>query len=394
MFQAAVFEIEGAKRDYDWGSKSAIEDMLGLPRDGNPLAELWFGAHPDDPAQVPSLGMTLDEVIASDPAGLLGEPTAQRFDGQLPFLLKVLAAERPLSIQVHPTLEQAHAGFAVEDSAGVPRGAAHRSYRDANHKPELICALTEFEALCGFRAVDDVRAVLDRFALPQLRELAALITGDGLREPFEYVLRLADPAPLIGAVAERAAELAEADPGDGPARAVLLAAEHFPGDVGVVLSLLLNYVVLQAGEAIYLGAGNVHAYLRGLGIEIMATSDNVLRCGLTPKHIDVPELLKVSDFACLEQVRWQAAVEDEGCFRFDVPVPDFRLCRVELDGTVCREDDGPRIVLCTSGRVDVQVEADRVSLGPGRAAFVPARSPKITLTGAGTAFVAGVGQLR
>jgi mannose-6-phosphate isomerase len=385
-------EIDGAKRDYDWGSRSAIEDMLGLPRDGRPLAELWFGAHPEDPAPVPALGTTLDAVIAADPAAMLGEATARRF-GQLPFLLKVLAAERPLSIQVHPTLAQARAGFAAQDAAGVPRQAANRSYRDANHKPELLCALTAFEALCGFRTVDDLRAVLRRFALPELHPVAELVSV-GLRAPFEHLLRLADPAPLVAAVTARAGELAAIDAEDGAARAVLLAAEHFPGDVGVVLSLLLNYVALQPGEAIYLGAGNVHAYLRGLGVEIMATSDNVLRCGLTSKYVDVAELLKISDFRSLERVRWPAT-STEGWARFDVPVPDFRLSRIELDGRATHRDDGPCIVLCASGRVTVAADAggERVSLGPGHAAFVPASSPQLGLTGAGTVFVAGVGRL-
>jgi len=402
MSLPAVFAIEGVPRDYDWGSTSAIEDMLGIPRDGKPLAELWFGAHPDDPARVPMLGTTLDAVIATDPIAYLGEPTASRFGGRLPFLLKVLAAERPLSIQVHPTLEQARAGFAAEDESGIPREAPNRSYRDANHKPELICALTDFEALCGFRRVDDIRAVLQRFALPELAGLEAVL-GDGtagqpLRAPFEYLLTLPQPQSLTAAVTVRARELTAADPGFGAARAVLLAADHFPADIGVVLSLLLNYVVLRPGQAIYLAAGNVHAYLHGVGIEIMATSDNVLRCGLTSKHIDVPELLKITNFTPLADPRWPAEGE-----WFQVPVPDFELVRIDLGSArkpgrqtySCATGNAwqPYIVLCASGTATVTVGPDHVELTAGRAAFVPARESAFTITGNGLVFTATVGSV-
>jgi mannose-6-phosphate isomerase len=385
-----VIQIEGIPRDYDWGSRSAIEDMLGIPRDGNPIAELWFGAHPDDPARVPSLKTTLDALIADDPVAALGRATAERFDGKLPFLLKVLAAERPLSIQVHPSLAQARAGFAAEDAAGIPRDARERKYRDANHKPELVCALTPFEALCGFRSAQDAKSVLERFALAELAALSGLLDADEpLRAAFIHLLTLPDPAPLALAVAERARVLAADDPNDGAARAVLLADEHFAGDVGVVLSLLLNYVVLEPGEAIFLGAGNVHAYLRGVGIEIMANSDNVLRCGLTPKHIDVAEVLKVADFSPLRDARWRP----EQAERFRVPVSDFGLRRVELDRGEFRAAGGvPYVVLCTSGEATVDASGAQATLTPGRAAFLPADPDGFTIRGAGLVFSGSPGE--
>ncbi|HEY3736326.1 MAG TPA: mannose-6-phosphate isomerase, class I [Jatrophihabitans sp.] len=418
---APVVAIEGIPRDYDWGSTSAIENMLGLPRDGNPIAELWFGAHPNDPAPIPALGVTLEAFIAEDPKGRLGELTAIEFDSQLPFLLKVLAAERPLSIQVHPTREQAIAGFAVEDEAGVARDTMTRNYRDPNHKPELICALTEFEALCGFRGVADIETVLARFALPELDFVTeALQEPDPLRAAFKALLTVEDVAPIARAVAARAAALLAEDSADrglgdrelgdrelgdrelsgGAARAVVLAAEHYPEDVGLVLSLLLNYVVLKAGEAIFLAAGNVHAYLKGVGVEIMAASDNVLRSGLTTKHIDVDELLKVADFTPLDEPRWEP-LTGGGYRDFTVPVPDFQLLRVPLEefkGS-CVVNVGPWvpcIVLCTEGEVTVSVGVEPespVTLGPGRAAFVSARRDGFRIEGRGVAFVAGRGQI-
>lgn len=369
--------LEGVIRRYDWGSRRAIQDMLGLPADGRPAAELWFGAHPHDPSPAPSLGATLDQLIAADPAGQLGAATAAQFGGRLPYLLKVLAAEKALSIQVHPTREQAAAGFAREQATGVPEDAPERNYRDPNHKPELLCALTPFDGLCGFRPVPQTLAVLEDLALPDLAFLADLLRGaDPLRTAFTALLTLTDPASLANAVAERVADVR-----DGPLYGTRLAAEDAPGDVGVLVTLLLNHVRLDAGEAIYLGAGNVHAYLRGTGVEIMANSDNVLRCGLTGKHVDVPELLKITDFTVLDDPRWPALGG-----RFQVPVPDFALTRIEVDEPTGLHDDGPCIVLCTSGSVSV----GGVPLAPGHAAFVPA-GEAVTIAGAGLAFVASVG---
>jgi mannose-6-phosphate isomerase len=378
----SAIALDGAPRPYAWGSRTAIQRLLGRPEHGEPIAELWFGAHPDDPAVVPAHGTTLDALIEQNPTGLLGRAVAQRF-GRLPFLLKVIAADKALSIQVHPTIAQAQAGFAREDAAGIARDAPNRNYRDANHKPELLCALTPFDALCGFRPADDTVALLDALDLPSLTRVRELLAGpDGLRAAFTYLLTLDDPTPLVDDVLRRAAEIPADDAQLGESlRAAYLAGTDFPGDVGVVLSLLLNPVRLEPGEAIYLGAGKVHAYLRGTGVEIMANSDNVLRCGLTPKHIDVPELLNVTDFSELAEPRWPAV--DGG---FEVPVPDFRLTRLEVDGSTGTADPGPRIVLSTSG----QLRVGDVTVEPGHAAFVPAGEPA-TISGTGQAFVAGVG---
>lgn len=368
--------LDGVVRRYDWGSRTAIPELLGRAPDDRPEAELWFGAHPDDPSPlVATPGATLSDVIDADPAAALGAGVLSRFGPRLPFLLKVLAADKALSIQVHPTLAEAEAGYAAEDEAGIARDAPNRNYRDANHKPELICALTPFEALCGFRDPAETLHLLADLDVPELDFLADALSGpDPLRTAFTAVLTHDDPAALstaLGAAVQGAKRRF---------RGVQLAAGDFPGDVGVVLALLLNYVELEPGEAIYLGAGNVHAYLRGTGIEIMANSDNVLRCGLTSKHVDVPELLAITDFTALADPRLPAV---DGAF--DVAVRDFRLTRCELDGPVIVEDRGPLVVLCARGSASI----GGVELTPGRAAFVPATQPGLTLDGQGLVFVAG-----
>jgi mannose-6-phosphate isomerase len=368
-----VFALEGVVRRYDWGSHTAIQSLMGVEPDGRPAAELWFGAHSGDPS--PALGTTLDQLIAADPEGLLGAATIREYGPRLPFLLKVLAADKALSIQVHPNLEQARAGFAAEEAAGIPRDAGHRNYADPNHKPELLCALTSFEALCGFRPIAETLALLDELAIPELAFVADELRGrNGLRAAFTGLLTHPDPGTLATVVADRA------EP-EGPLRAAWLAAEHFPGDIGVVVTVLLNYVRLEPGEAIYLGAGNVHAYLRGLGVEIMANSDNVLRCGLTPKHVDVPELLKITDFSELADPHWAAP---DGTF--SVPVPDFRLRELPLTGEQTVAATGPRILLCVAGQVSVAA----IDLTPGRAAFLPAGA-EYAIRGTGQAFLAGTG---
>lgn len=388
-----VIALDGVPRHYAWGSPTAIPRLLGIEPDGAPVAELWFGAHPDGPSPVPSHGTTLDELVAADPDAALGAAVTARFGAQLPFLVKILAAEKALSIQVHPDRAQARAGYDAENAAGLAPDAPDRNYRDPNHKPELLCALTRFEALCGFRPVPDTLRLLDAFDLDELEPVRELLTGrGGLREAFSYLLTLGEPGPLVTAVVARADALAGTQ-WAVMAGAVLLAAQDFPGDVGAVLTLLLNHVRLAPGEAIYLGAGNVHCYLRGTGVEIMAASDNVLRCGLTPKHVDVPEVLRVADFHELAYPRCPA--EDWGFGTdFTVPVPDFAVHLVDLDayrkparaeGSCALGDLGkPYLLLCTDGRARVEAaDGSAAELPPGHAAFVRARDRLLTVRGTG-----------
>lgn len=382
----ALVPIDGVPRQYAWGSPTAIPELLGLPADGRPVAELWFGAHSDDPS--PAHGTTLDELIAADPIGMLGTETVEQFGPRLPFLVKLLAADKALSIQVHPDLEQARAGFAREDEAGIPRDAPDRTYRDPNHKPELMCALTEFEALCGFRPVADTLRLLDAFGISELDDVRTLLSGpDGLRAAFTHLLTLAGPQSLAAAVTARAADLIDDASWGGPARAVCLAASDFPGDVGVVLTLLLNYVRLQPGEAIFLAAGNVHAYLRGLGVEVMANSDNVLRCGLTSKHVDVAELLRITDFSALPQPR-VASERTEAAWHYPSSVADFTVTRTMISASA-HVGAGPSILVCTDGDVAVTAGDATVALRAGTAAYLAA-TEQAAVTGTGTLFTATV----
>jgi mannose-6-phosphate isomerase len=375
----SVFTLDGVIRPYAWGSRSAIPALLGVAPTGEPAAELWYGAHPGDPSRVGD--STLDKLIAAEPERLLGGSVVGNLGPQLPFLLKVLAAETALSIQVHPNLAQARVGYAAEDALGLPRDAPYRNYKDANHKPELLCALGEFDALCGFRPVGETLRLLDALELVWFRDVLARA---GLRAAFTTLLSLAEPAALVDAVVAGLPRLAGtewAQLGDALSRV----ARDFPGDVGIAVALLLNFVRLAPGEAIYLAPGNVHSYLSGTGVEILANSDNVLRCGFTPKHVDVPELLQVTDFAELAEPRWPAV---NGAFH--VPVPDFALA--VLDGSTMLTDPAPRIVLPIDAPARIAAETAQVELAPGHAAFVGADEATVAVQGTGRVFVASTGR--
>ncbi|MEO6502144.1 MAG: mannose-6-phosphate isomerase, class I [Jatrophihabitantaceae bacterium] len=403
--QPRLIPLDNAIREYAWGSVEAIPALLGVPPTGRPAAELWMGAHPAEPsrwADHPDRP-ALDELIAGDPKRWLGEANLAAFGPRLPFLMKVLAADRALSIQVHPSRAQAEAGFAAEEATGAPRGSAGRNYCDANHKPELAYALTEFDAFCGFRPAPATLELLDALAVPELAGYLPLLAGrDGLRATFTTLLSLSGQTRdrLVEATVAGCRRLAEQDgPWAGPARASALAAQDFPGDIGAVLALLLNYVRLAPGEAIYLGAGNVHAYLRGVCIEILASSDNVLRCGLTPKHIDIPELLRVADFSSQAEPRWQPEEPDEpagGRRVFAGPVPDFRLSVLDLAAHTPEETDpvpllpadGPHLVLSGDGPVTVECGSERRTIRRWESVYVAPGEPACVVSGAGQVFVA------
>jgi len=380
-----VLRLENPVQPYAWGSPTAIASLLGREPPGGPQAELWLGAHPSAPSQVVGDG-GLDAVIARAPSTLLGDAVAARFGGTLPFLLKVLAAAQPLSLQAHPSLAQAQAGFAREEAAGVPRAAAHRNYKDANHKPELLCALGEFHALCGFRRLADSIALFRGLGL----SLAERLERDGLRATFEWVMTrpVEERNALAGATAEACRARAPAGFERECAWGVKLAAQY-PGDVGLVGALLLNLVTLRDGEALYLPAGNLHAYLEGVGVEVMANSDNVLRGGLTPKHVDVPELLSVLSFSDgpAEVLRPRGAPEAV----YETPAAEFRLSRVDVAGPVTLARRGPELLLVTRGEVDVRCGAELLDLAQGESIFVGADDGPLELDGEARVFRATVG---
>ncbi|MFE9855753.1 mannose-6-phosphate isomerase, class I [Streptomyces sp. NPDC005780] len=395
--------LSNTVRPYAWGSTTLIPTLLGVAPTGEPQAEMWMGAHPGAPSRITRAGsaaeasaapssppaeLALTDVIAADPAGELGRPAVDKFGPRLPFLLKLLAAGAPLSLQVHPDLAQAQQGYADEERRSVPIDAPHRTYKDANHKPELICALTPFDGLCGFRRPVEAAEAMEGLGVDSLKPYADLLRAHpeeaALREVLTAILT-ADPAQMAETVAATAAAAERIGGAYAPYARI---AHHFPGDAGVLAAMLLNYVQLQPGEALYLGAGVPHAYLEGLGVEIMANSDNVLRCGLTPKHIDVPELLRIVRFEATEPGILRPEASPSGEELYETPVDEFRLSRFDLSPGAAPVDltaATPQILLCTAGTP----KAGELGLGPGESVFVPA-GEKAEVSGTGTVFRATV----
>ncbi|MFF0750992.1 mannose-6-phosphate isomerase, class I [Streptomyces sp. NPDC004267] len=384
---------------YAWGSTTALAELMGVPPTGEPQAELWLGAHPSAPSRVDrgQGPLALDALLAESPTAELGPALTDRFGPRLPFLLKVLAVDAPLSVQVHPDLAQAAAGFARENAEGVPLDAPHRTYRDDQHKPEMIVALTRFRALCGFRSPEQCAGLLEFLAIPALRPYAAMLRARpgeaALREVFTAFLT--PPAVLLAAVTEA---VRRTFPGGGPYGADLAAyaavAQAHPDDPGLLPALMLHHVELEPGQALFLGAGVAHAYLSGLGVEIMASSDNVLRCGLTSKHVDTAELLRIVRFTSPPvralAARWDART---GEHVYPAPVDDFRLSRFDLVRTGAPRPlaaGAPQIVLCVRGAATVASQGRSLDFGPGHAVYVPA-DEALRLSGEGTVFRATAG---
>ncbi|MBJ7451154.1 MAG: mannose-6-phosphate isomerase, class I, partial [Blastococcus sp.] len=295
-----MWQLQNAVRHYPWGSHTVIPELIGTPSPADrPHAELWMGAHPDEPS-VRSDGVPLDKAIATEPELMLGPEVLERFGVRLPFLMKVLAAEKPVSLQAHPTTEQAEAGFAAEEAAGVPRDDPTRTFRDPFHKPEMLVALTTVEALCGFRPVEESLHCLAKLQVPELKPTIAAVARGGLRSAIPQLLALPPDQRdvLVSEVARAASGFVSAHDPEfiNTYRWAAALAETYPGDPGVVISLLCNHLRLAPGEAVFLPAGNLHAYLCGAGVEVMASSDNVLRGGLTGKHVDLAALIEVLDF--------------------------------------------------------------------------------------------------
>ncbi|MFI9831862.1 mannose-6-phosphate isomerase, class I [Streptomyces sp. NPDC051913] len=378
--------LDNTVRPYAWGSTTAIPDLLGITPSGEPQAEMWMGAHPGAPSR--TARGTLVEVVEADPERELGAAAVAKFGPRLPFLLKILAAGAPLSLQVHPNLAQAKEGYEDEERRGIPVDAGHRNYKDANHKPELICALTEFDGLCGFRDPNQAAELLAGLGVDSLKPYVDLLHAHpedaALREVLTAVLS-ADREEMARTVTEAAAACARLGGAYAPYADI---AHHYPGDPGVIAAMLLNHVRLQPGEALFLGAGIPHAYLNGLGVEIMANSDNVLRCGLTPKHVDVPELLRIVRFEAADPGVLRPEASPDGEEVYETPIDEFRLSRYVLpEGGAAHDLTRPtsQILLCTAG----SVRAGEHELSPGQSVFVPA-GEKAEVSGTGTVFRATV----
>ncbi|HEX5493366.1 MAG TPA: mannose-6-phosphate isomerase, class I [Mycobacteriales bacterium] len=417
--------LQNEIRPYPWGSTTAIPELLGVEPTGEPQAELWMGAHPGAPSRLrhgTAIGAALPTLLSqveADPAGELGGAVVSELGTRLPFLLKVLAVERPVSLQAHPSTEQARAGYAEEDRQGVPIGARHRNYRDTCQKPELLCALTQVEALCGFRGTPRTVRLLGGLDVPGLAPYADALRArpdsEGLREVVTGLLTMPASArrrlvTAVTAACQRAATAAGSDGMDAPAVADVkdgpdrphaeFAAEYrwgarlgewYPDDIGVVTALLMNLVRLRPGEAVFLPSGNLHSYLFGLGVEIMANSDNVLRGGLTSKHVDVPELLRILDFGDGPEFRPPVRRLPTGEELYQAPVKEFRLSRLRLRAgspvTLDTPDtSGPQILLVADGEVWVTGRSGRLSLPRGASAYVSAGRPPVTVSGDGLLF--------
>ncbi|GAB2824626.1 mannose-6-phosphate isomerase, class I [Alpinimonas psychrophila] len=410
--------LENTPRDYAWGSTTAIAELLGRKASGGPEAELWLGTHSGSPTRIANPAQvggysTLTEWVAAKPELKIG------------FLLKILAADHPLSLQAHPTIAQARDGYDRENAAGVPLTALRRNYKDRNHKPELIVALSPtFDALCGFRPREETLRVLREFiVIAHSAKLSAdvlevfaatfetfatdeaanawalqwLLTGsEGTLELVSECVDVATTVVFAEASATASAPSAPSPTAIGAVAAAAtvreLAAEY-PGDPGIVLALLLNRVRLARGEALYLPAGNMHAYLRGLGVELMATSDNVLRGGLTPKHIDVAELLTITQCQPLPVPRLAPRALTPGIEIFDPGLSDFALLHVVREGASGREHepitfDGPAIIICTEGAIEMTGKSSSVSVRRGDFFFVTPDEGAINFEGIGEIFAA------
>jgi mannose-6-phosphate isomerase len=371
---------------YAWGSRHAIADLQGRPVPAlGPEAELWLGAHPAAPSG--AAGTTLDAVIAADPDRELGPRCVARFGPRLPFLLKVLSADRALSIQVHPSRAQAEAGFR----------RSPQNYVDDWPKPELLCALTPFELLAGLRTPPDAAALLHALAVPELAPLAAELQAapspPALADALASILTWPDPGLLVSAVVAACAALeAAGGPYAAACAAVVREAVHHPGDLGLVAMLLMRHAVLAPGQAVFLPAGGLHSYLRGTGIEVLANSDNVVRAGLTGKHVDVPELLKLLDPAVTVPVLSARSVADR-ITTFDTPSPEFRLYVADLaERAIILPGAGPRIVLCTDGTAALRSQCDQaLKLPRGESCFVSAADGPLQATGPAHLFLAAPG---
>lgn len=414
-------------RPYAWGSRQFIAALQRRPVPSPaPEAELWLGAHPAAPSTVVGVPAaapagarmppsppapapeatprTLDRWIAENRAETLGADVSERFGGELPFLMKILAAAQPLSLQAHPNRAQAEEGFEAEEDAGVPLAAPERSYKDRNHKPELIVALTPFTALCGFRPVEATLRLLAELGVEALGPCQRLLElkppEAGLRAVFVHLLGLeaTEKRHLTAAVRRAVSRLV--------AEGMLPSSEHsaelswtkrlsdlYPGDVGVVGALFLNLVHLEPDEGLYLPAGNLHAYLEGAGVEIMANSDNVLRGGLTPKSINAPELLRILRFDETRPVPLRpsaigvgvavAAAVGEDERMFVTPAAEFQLSRILLaegGSPTVHVPEGPEVLLVTEGEIELYWGADAVRLSQGGSVFVPSSSPPYRLS--------------
>nr|WP_194436558.1 mannose-6-phosphate isomerase, class I [Vibrio fluminensis] len=385
---SVFFPMTNVIQNYAWGSTTSVNQLFGIENpNGEPQAEVWMGAHPNGCSMVESLGTTtkLSELIGSDMNAFLSEKVAKRF-GELPYLFKILAAEKALSIQVHPNKQQAEAGFAREEQQGIDLSAANRNYKDPNHKPELVYALTSYQAMNGFRSTEEIIANFTRLDIPELATLLAGLvanqTAQGLSDFFSGLLS------LQGEEKDRAlaALLAYANNSQDPLMALIVELEtQYPGDIGLFVPLTLNIITLEPGQAMFLDAETPHAYIKGTGLEIMANSDNVLRAGLTPKYMDIEELVACTIFEekPFDTLLLEPNVNDE-VLEYPIPVEDFKFAIIPSSTARTIEIDSAEILLPLDGTMTLtHNNGQRCVIEKGQSVFIPAYAQHYTLESQG-----------
>ncbi|EOY5458379.1 mannose-6-phosphate isomerase [Cronobacter turicensis] len=374
-------------QNYAWGSKTALTELYGVASpEGLPMAELWMGAHPKSSSKIQDdQGRTraLREVIDADKTALLGALVAERF-GELPFLFKVLCADQPLSIQVHPNKQASEEGFARENAAGIPLDAAERNYKDPNHKPELVFALTPFLAMNAFREFSEIVSLLQPVAGAHtaIAHFLAEPNADRLRDLFAGLLNMqGEEKSRALAVLKSTVASQQGEPWD----TIRFIAQFYPDDSGLFSPLLLNVVKLNPGEAMFLFAETPHAYLQGVALEVMANSDNVLRAGLTPKYIDIPELVANVKFVAKPAAQLLTQPEKDGAaLEFPIPVEDFAFSLHDLQSQPQRlAQESAAILFCVEGEAVLSKGDERLTLKPGESAFVAANESPVNVSGVG-----------
>ncbi|MBY7803173.1 mannose-6-phosphate isomerase, class I [Vibrio fluvialis] len=392
-----LFKLENTIQNYVWGSKMAMQELFGVENSKQEAqAELWMGAHPNGCSKVEWNGnkVLLSALINSNKEGVLSLETALSF-GELPYLFKVLAADNALSIQVHPSKEQAAIGFAREDHLGIDRNDPKRNYRDPNHKPELVYALTPYQAMNGFRNFSDIVSLFSRMtaqiSIPQVHALVAQfennMTSSGLEAFFVGILSLSgkDKMEALDGLLTFAYENVEMGTLGDEFALILELAKTYPGDIGLFAPLILNVLTLQPGEAMYLDARTPHAYLKGTGLEVMANSDNVLRAGLTPKHIDVEELASCTLFEEKPKDKLLLPPSLDGNKQsYSIPVPDFEFdCFLKADNEQIQVRSA-EIVFAIDSDVEVSHQSEEsLVLKKGESVFIPAYAKTYTLSSKG-----------
>ncbi|MBY7800176.1 mannose-6-phosphate isomerase, class I [Vibrio fluvialis] len=380
------FKMDNKIQNYDWGSRTAIHDLFGFANEAQqPQAEVWMGTHPNGCSIVKqgSTNVSLSELIKQDPPAFLSQSTSKAF-GDLPFLFKILAADKALSIQVHPNKQDAELGYAKEQELGVPLSAFNRNYKDANHKPELVYALTEYQAMNGFRPFDEIITEFRLCDIPEvngyLEQFERNPNQDGLCHFFVEILSMKE-ARKLNAVDHLLSYAAMKQA--RPVYALILdLAEQYPNDVGLFAPLLLNVITLKPGEAMFLCARTPHAYIKGTGLEIMANSDNVLRAGLTPKHMDVEELVKCTDFIPkpINTLLTQAEINGSE-HHFPVSVQDFQFSVFQAPKEQRVEMTSAEILMPIDADVALLAQSgETLVLGKGQSAFIPAYVGNYTIS--------------